>query len=162
MKVWEGKQVVGFLLTWRLLRHQLQQTRQISTVNLISVTVKRAKPDTLCTSPGNFPEFRIERYWWQKPITPGSLTFLCTTCTTFMVSFLQSFDRPIAPFLNRYVLQMLDKWTWQNLKLFFISTFSYLKLIRICQAILVHSSTVTISIPFTTSKLMYFVLLLAN
>ena len=25
MKMWEGKQVVGFLLTWRLLRHQLQQ-----------------------------------------------------------------------------------------------------------------------------------------
>ena len=25
MKVWEGKQVVGFLLTWRLLWHQLQQ-----------------------------------------------------------------------------------------------------------------------------------------
>ena len=25
MKVWEGKQAVGFLLTWRLLRHQLQQ-----------------------------------------------------------------------------------------------------------------------------------------
>ena len=25
MKVWEGKQVIGFLLTWRLLRHQLQQ-----------------------------------------------------------------------------------------------------------------------------------------
>ena len=25
MKVWEGKQVVGFLLTWRLLRTQLQQ-----------------------------------------------------------------------------------------------------------------------------------------
>ena len=25
MKVWEGKQVVGFLLTWRLLRPQLQQ-----------------------------------------------------------------------------------------------------------------------------------------
>ena len=25
MKVWEGKQVVGFLLTWRLLQPQLQQ-----------------------------------------------------------------------------------------------------------------------------------------
>ena len=25
MKVWEGKQVIGFLLTWRLLWHQLQQ-----------------------------------------------------------------------------------------------------------------------------------------
>ena len=25
MKVWEGKQVIGFLLTWRLLRPQLQQ-----------------------------------------------------------------------------------------------------------------------------------------
>ena len=25
MKVWEGKQVVGFLLTWKLLRPQLQQ-----------------------------------------------------------------------------------------------------------------------------------------
>ena len=25
MEVWEGKQVVGFLLTWRLLRHQLQE-----------------------------------------------------------------------------------------------------------------------------------------
>ena len=25
MKVWEGKQVVGLLLTWRLLRPQLQQ-----------------------------------------------------------------------------------------------------------------------------------------
>ena len=40
MKVWEGKQVVGFLLTWRLPRRQLQQeTRQISTINLISVTL---------------------------------------------------------------------------------------------------------------------------
>ena len=25
MEVWEGKQVIGFLLTWRLLRPQLQQ-----------------------------------------------------------------------------------------------------------------------------------------
>ena len=29
MKVWEGKQVIGFLLTWRLLWHQLQQQTKV-------------------------------------------------------------------------------------------------------------------------------------
>ena len=42
MKVWEGKQVIGFLLTWRLLRPQLQQqtTDKYHRFQVVTVTSK--------------------------------------------------------------------------------------------------------------------------
>ena len=41
MEVWEGKQVVGFLLTWRLLQHQLQQqTKDKYIVSSCYITIK--------------------------------------------------------------------------------------------------------------------------
>ena len=43
MKVWEGKQVFGFLLTWRLLRPQLQQ--QMTDKYIISLCYIGAQSD---------------------------------------------------------------------------------------------------------------------
>ena len=45
MKVWEGKQVIGFLLTWRLLRHQVQQQTTDKYNRFQVVAVSLEKPD---------------------------------------------------------------------------------------------------------------------